>query len=58
MLAASAPWSVLPAALRRQALAGWRTLRLGALALALALSPSTYRSPWRQPLAAQLVRAV
>jgi phospholipid/cholesterol/gamma-HCH transport system permease protein len=57
MLAAPAPWPALRAALRRQGLGGWRTLRLGALAVALAISPSTYRRPWRQPLAAQLLRA-
>lgn len=34
-----------------------RLLHLGALVLALALSPSTYRPPWRAPLAAQVVRA-
>ncbi len=35
----------------------WRVLHLGALVLALAISPSTYRAPWRTPLAAQLTRA-
>jgi phospholipid/cholesterol/gamma-HCH transport system permease protein len=57
MLAAPAPWHARLAALQHHGLANWRTLRLGALAVALALTPSTYRRPWRQPLAAQLVRA-
>lgn len=34
-----------------------RIVHLGALLLALALSPSTYRPPWRQALAQQVVRA-
>ncbi|HPO20860.1 MAG TPA: ABC transporter permease [Rubrivivax sp.] len=32
-------------------------LHFGAIVLTLALSPSSYRGPWRRPLAAQLVRA-
>jgi phospholipid/cholesterol/gamma-HCH transport system permease protein len=35
----------------------WRIVHLGALVLALALSPSTYRAPWRAPLAAQVLRS-
>lgn len=34
-----------------------RVLHLGALVLTLGFSPSTWRSPWRAPLAAQAVRA-
>lgn len=43
--------------LRARAASGWRSLRLGALALALLTAPSTWRRPWRTVLARQLVRA-
>ena len=42
---------------RARARVGWRVVRLGALVLTLALAPSTYRAPWRRPLAVQVVRA-
>ncbi len=59
MLAAPArtTWHARFGVLQRRARASWRTLHLGALVVALALAPSTYRRPWRQPMAAQLVRA-
>jgi phospholipid/cholesterol/gamma-HCH transport system permease protein len=42
---------------RRRVLTAWRIMHLGAMVLALGLSPSTFRPPWRQALAAQVVRA-
>ena len=42
---------------QRRLLSAWRIVRLGALLMALAASPSTYRAPWRAALAAQVVRA-
>ena len=44
-------------ALRSRALTVWRIVHLGALVLALALTPATWRRPWRPLLAAQVVRA-
>ncbi|MFT3817145.1 MAG: ABC transporter permease [Rubrivivax sp.] len=44
-------------ALRASALTSARIVHLGAMVLALGLSPSSYRAPWRRPLAAQVVRA-
>ncbi|HNU10211.1 MAG TPA: ABC transporter permease [Rubrivivax sp.] len=43
--------------LRRSSRSTWHVVHLGALALTLALAPSSYRAPWRAPLAAQMVRA-
>ena len=42
---------------RRRVQTAWRILHLGAVVLALGLSPSTFRPPWRHRLAAQVVRA-
>ena len=44
-------------ALRASALTSARIVQLGAMVLMLALTPSTYRAPWRRPLAVQVVRA-
>ena len=54
--------STLPAAswgrvLHTRLLSTARILQLGAVVLALAVSPSTYRAPWRGLLATQVVRA-
>lgn len=49
--------AALPATLQQRALATWRVLHLGALVLTLGLMPSSYRAPWRRPLARQLLRA-
>lgn len=45
-------------ALRRAAHVSWQMLNLGALVLALAITPSSYRQPWRHPLTQQVLRAV
>lgn len=51
-------WPAAPLGATRQRLrTAWAIVHLGALLLALALSPSTYRRPWRTPLAVQVVRA-
>jgi phospholipid/cholesterol/gamma-HCH transport system permease protein len=42
---------------RRRLRTGWRIVHLSALVLALALTPSTYRPPWRRALVVQVVRA-
>lgn len=57
MLAAPSPLRALAQGLHERGRVGWRVLQLGALVVALALTPSTWRAPWRTPLAAQLVRA-
>jgi len=57
MLSSAAPGLSLGRALRLRWRSAWAVLNLGALVLALGLSPSTYRRPWRVPLAAQVVRA-
>lgn len=41
----------------RRARGSWHIARLGATILMLGITPSTYRRPWRAPLAAQVVRA-
>lgn len=51
------PSSLLAARAREGARVSARVLHFGAIVLTLALSPSSYRGPWRRPLAAQLVRA-
>lgn len=53
----SSPLSILADGLRARARVGARVLQLGAIVLTLALSPSSYRAPWRRPLATQVVRA-
>jgi phospholipid/cholesterol/gamma-HCH transport system permease protein len=57
MSATSLPLRSLARGLQQRALVSWRVLRLGALLLALGLSASTYRAPWRTLLAVQLARA-
>lgn len=65
MHARSLPLQRLTGALRRRSHAtwhlawhgAWQTVRLGALAIALSLSPATYRRPQRTALAVQMVRA-
>ncbi len=57
MTASVLPPRALALGLRRRARILWRVLHLAALVLALAISPSTYRAPWRLPLARQLTRA-
>lgn len=57
MVASTAPGLSLGRALRLRLRSAWGVLHLGALVMALGLSPSTYRPPWRAPLAAQVVRA-
>ena len=57
MLSSAAPGLSLGRALRLRWRSAWALLNLGALVLALGLSPSTYRRPWRVPLATQVVRA-
>lgn len=57
MSAASSPARTLARGLRHRGQVTWRVLHLGALVMLLALSPSSWRAPWRRPLAQQLVRA-
>jgi phospholipid/cholesterol/gamma-HCH transport system permease protein len=57
MAATLTPTRSLVHQLQRRAQLQWRLLRLGALVLALGLSPSSYRAPWRRPLARQVMRA-
>lgn len=55
MLTSALPARTLAQWLLRRLLPTWRIVHLGALVLALGLSPSTYRAPWRGALAAQVV---
>lgn len=57
MSASSLPTRSIGRALLVRALTAWRIVHLGALVLAIGLSPSSYRAPWRRPLAVQVVRA-
>lgn len=57
MLSSSLPGTGVLSALRLRLRVLGQVLHLTALLLVLALSPSTYRRPWRLPLATQVVRA-
>lgn len=57
MQAAASPLRTLAHGLRQRGRVTWRVLQLGAMVILLALSPSSWRAPWRQPLAVQVVRA-
>jgi len=57
MQAAASPLRTLARGLCQRGLVTLRVLHLGAMVVMLALSPSSYRAPWRRPLAVQLVRA-
>lgn len=47
----------LTRALARHLRAGWQIARLAATIVAIGFAPSSYRRPWRAPLAAHVVRA-
>jgi phospholipid/cholesterol/gamma-HCH transport system permease protein len=55
----TAAWPQRPFAQRlwRRLRTPWHILHLGALVLALGLTPSTYRAPWRRVLSLHVVRA-
>lgn len=57
MLTSALPARSILQLARNRVRTAWRILHLGALVMALGLSPSTYRPPWRRVLAAQVVRA-
>lgn len=57
MHAQTLPLRELVQVLRRSGRTTWHLIRLGALVLTLALSPSSYRAPWRAAMSAQMVRA-
>lgn len=57
MVAPALPVRSFALGLRQRVLTLWQLAHLAALVLLLALSPSTYRTPWRRPLVAEVARS-